>query len=465
MEPGNTTKTELDAERERLRKQGYTKAEISQILIARAVGGGAPKSQGAPLPRGVLSNVLGSVVAVGGYAAGLFTTIRHDVATMVDASSKPSARAGAFASLLFKAAMIGVLGFAARQEWQQHIMSATQTAADDANSTAFQAKKEFADGHYVTAYDFEKQRREVVEKLETKSKGQAGAATAGALVGVSWYALFAQEYSEALAASSRAVELNPPELAALTNKAHALMFLGNDDEARKIYRAHRGEKVDDKRTWNETIIGDFAGLRKAGLSNPLMDQVTRDLASDQPPAPPPKAEATLPPDSTPIQQSPLANHYVPVTDGPASAASAAPESEARAEVTPPTDISPSDKQKLAAAVNRNVFASAVAPSAPAATLRTPTAFNCAKASMGVDYVICAFPELMDAEARLEDAFHAARTAKGDQVATEQWAWIKRYGADCGLPLRGRPADGKIQGVAGCVRSAMEQRIKELQAEQ
>ncbi len=134
---------------------------------------------------------------------------------------------------------------------------------------------------------------------------------------------------------------------------------------------------------------------------------------------------------------------------------------------PPTDVSPSDKHKLNDLLNRIVPAPAPEPVAPAtpAPLRAPTAFDCAKASMGSDYVICASPQLMDAEARLEDALHAAHVAKGDQVMTEQWAWIKRYGADCGLPLKGRPADEKIQGAAGCVRSAMEQRIKELQAEQ
>ncbi len=79
--------------------------------------------------------------------------------------------------------------------------------------------------------------------------------------------------------------------------------------------------------------------------------------------------------------------------------------------------------------------------------------------MGVDYVTCASPELMDAEARLEDALQAAHNAKGDQVKTEQWAWIKRYGADCGLPLKARPPDEKIHGAAGRVREAMEQRFK------
>ena len=42
--------------------------------------------------------------------------------------------------------------------------------------------------------------------------------------------------------------------------------------------------------------------------------------------------------------------------------------------------------------------------------------------MGTDYVICASPELMDAEARLEDAItDAAHTAKGQVVQSEQWS--------------------------------------------
>jgi uncharacterized protein len=83
----------------------------------------------------------------------------------------------------------------------------------------------------------------------------------------------------------------------------------------------------------------------------------------------------------------------------------------------------------------------------------------AKATLGSDYVICAFPALIDAEARLEDVYRAARAAKGDDVKTQQVEWIKHFGADCGLP------SDQIQGVAGCVRSAMEKRIRELQAQQ
>jgi hypothetical protein len=98
-------------------------------------------------------------------------------------------------------------------------------------------------------------------------------------------------------------------------------------------------------------------------------------------------------------------------------------------------------------------------------LRTPTTFDCGKASMGTDYVICASPELMDAMARLEDAYHAARAAKGDAVKNEEVEWIKHYGPDCGLPLRGKPTDSLIQGTTYCVHSAIEKRIKELQAEE
>ncbi len=97
-------------------------------MVARAVGGGASHEA---LPQGALATVLGSIVAVGGYAAGLFTTMRHDIATMFDASSKASARSGAFVSLLFEAVVIGALGYAAWQEWQQHLLSATETGASE----------------------------------------------------------------------------------------------------------------------------------------------------------------------------------------------------------------------------------------------------------------------------------------------------------------------------------------------
>ena len=140
---------------------------------------------------------------------------------------------------------------------------------------------------------------------------------------------------------------------------------------------------------------------------------------------------------------------------------------AEAEATPPPDEpAPSVEAPPAAAKTEADTTPPSEPTHAPAPLRTPTAFNCAKQHMGADYVICASPELMDAEGRLEDAYRAAlHTASADQVKARQWEWIKSYGPLCGLPLRGRPPDEKIHGAAACVHNRINLRILELQSVQ
>ena len=85
--------------------------------------------------------------------------------------------------------------------------------------------------------------------------------------------------------------------------------------------------------------------------------------------------------------------------------------------------------------------------------------------MGTDFVICNSPKLLDAEARLDDAYDAARAGpNGERVKAEEIEWMKHYGPNCGLPLRGRPSDSLIKGTAYCVGKAIEARIKELEAQ-
>ena len=122
--------TPLEAERERLRKAGYTETEVSQILVARELG--TPPQAGAS-GQGVLSNVLSSIVAVASHARMLIPTFRKDVTTVFDGTAPTSVRAGATASLAVKAVVVVVLGYAAWQEWQQHIIYATEKAAADAS--------------------------------------------------------------------------------------------------------------------------------------------------------------------------------------------------------------------------------------------------------------------------------------------------------------------------------------------
>jgi tetratricopeptide (TPR) repeat protein len=92
---------------------------------------------------------------------------------------------------------------------------------------------------------------------------------ASAYIGLSFAQLFIRDFAGSLASSDEAIKLDPKDLVALTNRAHALVFLGRTKEAEAIYLGHRGENVftnsDEK--WEEAILGDFDDLEKAGLAN------------------------------------------------------------------------------------------------------------------------------------------------------------------------------------------------------
>jgi hypothetical protein len=52
------------------------------------------------------------------------------------------------------------------------------------------------------------------------------------------------------------------------------MFLNRIAEARDVYRRFREEKnVIGGKSWGAMILADFAELRKAGLSHPLMEEI------------------------------------------------------------------------------------------------------------------------------------------------------------------------------------------------
>ncbi|HEY6466748.1 MAG TPA: hypothetical protein VIY69_12195, partial [Candidatus Acidoferrales bacterium] len=69
------------------------------------------------------------------------------------------------------------------------------------------------------------------------------------------------------------------------------MFLGRIDEARALYLKYRGQKnvLSNGKPWEAVVLGDFVGeavvlgdfveLRKAGLTNPLMDEIEKLFTS------------------------------------------------------------------------------------------------------------------------------------------------------------------------------------------
>jgi|GEM_PF-3594660 len=137
----------LDAEREVLRKLGHTEAEISQILVARTLAG---SQQAGAAGQGVMSNVLSSIVAVASHARLLIPTFRKDVETVFDGTATASVRAGATASLAVKAIVVIVLGYAAWQEWKQHIIYSTEIAEQQARKMKADAARAEAESLAAT---------------------------------------------------------------------------------------------------------------------------------------------------------------------------------------------------------------------------------------------------------------------------------------------------------------------------
>jgi tetratricopeptide (TPR) repeat protein len=87
-------------------------------------------------------------------------------------------------------------------------------------------------------------------------------------------------FAIALECADQAISLTPAQIWLYTNRAHALMFLGRDDEAKAVYLRYRGEqRVALDKSWETIILGDFAELRRAKLTHPLMDEIEALFAS------------------------------------------------------------------------------------------------------------------------------------------------------------------------------------------
>jgi tetratricopeptide (TPR) repeat protein len=86
-----------------------------------------------------------------------------------------------------------------------------------------------------------------------------------------------REYAAACDAARRALSAKEHASRANICLAHGMMFLGNVDEARELYRKCGPERLDAERTGKVVIIRDFAAIREAELKHSLMDEVERGL--------------------------------------------------------------------------------------------------------------------------------------------------------------------------------------------
>jgi len=105
------TPNPLDAERARLRKEGFTDHTISKILLAREFA--APQATGGA-GHGVRPGVLSNLSAVLSHARGILPSFKTDLANMFDRAASPPVRVKAAGYLALKAAIIVVFAYAVR---------------------------------------------------------------------------------------------------------------------------------------------------------------------------------------------------------------------------------------------------------------------------------------------------------------------------------------------------------------
>jgi len=157
-------------------------------------------------------------------------------------------------------------------------------AKGDASAMMFLEKLPISEAEHAGRFAEALQRQEAfaakVEAEETKRDGKPGKQTAGELNVVAWYALFTKEFSKALTVANRSHALFPTSLVIETNRVHALMFTGHDEEAKALYLAYKGETVSEggNDLWEQVIADDFAKFNKAGLTHPMMTDIENALS-------------------------------------------------------------------------------------------------------------------------------------------------------------------------------------------
>ena len=102
----------------------------------------------------------------------------------------------------------------------------------------------------------------------------------GRVGSIAYSFLLARDFGRALEAADQAIALAPDLVWLHANRAHALMLLGREGEARTLYLRYKGkEKILSDKSWETAILEDFAELRQAGLAHSMMDEIEKLLAT------------------------------------------------------------------------------------------------------------------------------------------------------------------------------------------
>ena len=183
------------------------------------------------------------------------------------AAAKDDAQAMATLGWLYANGQGVAQDYAKAREWYERA-----AAKDNAQAMATLGWL-YANGQGM-AQDYAKA-REWYEKAAAKTADAS--VKASALENLSYYSLFVRDFAGALSASEETITLLPKDLTPITNKAHALMFLGRAKEAQELYLKYKGQRFTDMGLWEEEILKDFDKLEKAGVTHPQMAEIRAAL--------------------------------------------------------------------------------------------------------------------------------------------------------------------------------------------
>jgi TPR repeat protein len=195
-----------------------------------------------------------------------FAKAREWYQKATDAGDVPAMRS---LGLLYENGQGGPQDFAQARQWYEK-------AANQGNAAAM-CDLSFASEQGLGASKDPEKAREWFEKA-----GAGATRVCGDVYGnKSDRALIARDFGRALAFAESAQALEPDRLWIEHNRANALMFLGRTEDARALYLAHDDEPSGNRagNPWRKAVAQDFERFRKAGLSNPLMEEVEAALSA------------------------------------------------------------------------------------------------------------------------------------------------------------------------------------------
>src|SRR6266567_2305233 len=89
-----------------------------------------------------------------------------------------------------------------------------------------------------------------------------------------WYQLFNRKPRESIAASLKALKLSPDGAVVINgNLAHGYLFDNQFEKAKAIYQQNKDAKLQDGRTFSQSVLDDFKEFQEAGITHPDMEKI------------------------------------------------------------------------------------------------------------------------------------------------------------------------------------------------